>query len=153
MPTKPSTAHSSLRPPAGGAGRPASALSHARDTRAAAADLIAQLDAQLKGAAPTAILVFCSAAHDDAALASALGERYPSAQVIGCTTAGEFVERDGSVGGVSAMALPAGTARAAHAALARFDRGVEAGIRAAAEQLGRQVGKKLDALDPARYVG
>src|SRR5512133_1156300 len=123
MPIESKSAHAPLNPTSDACSgrRPASALSRAGDARAAAADLIAQFDSQAL-AAPTAIVVFCSAAHDGAGLASALRQRYPSAQVVGCTTAGEFVERDGSTGGVSAIALPAGTARAAHATLARFDR-------------------------------
>lgn len=142
-----------LRGPATGAGRPASALSRARDARAAAADIISQFDAQLLGASPTAVIVFNSPALDGAAIIATLGERYPSAQVVGCTTAGEFIERDGSVGGVSAMALPPGTVRAAHAVVAEFRGGVENGIRVAAEQLGRQVGADLRTLDAKRYVG
>ncbi|NUO38276.1 MAG: hypothetical protein HOQ17_04550 [Gemmatimonadaceae bacterium] len=153
MPTKPSHPHASLRPPASGAGRPGSALSRKTDTRAAAADLIEQLDAQLQGATATAIIAFWSPAHDGTRLLATLRERHPSAQVLGCTTAGEFNERDGSIGGVSAIALPSGTARAAFAAMAPFDRGVESGIRIAAEKIGVMVGAELRTLDPKRYVG
>jgi hypothetical protein len=153
MPTKPTHSHVPLRPPVSGEGRPASAHSRAGDTRVAAAELIAQLDARLEGAAVTVVVVFHSPVHDGTALAAALAERYPKAEVIGCSTAGEFVECEGSIGGVSAMALPAGTARAAHVAFANFDRGVEAGIAAAAKRLGRLVGADLRSLDPARYVG
>lgn len=137
--------------PAGG--RPASALTRVRDSGGAAADLVAQFEAQGLGGAPTTIVVFCSPAYDGVGLAAALRERYPSAEVVGCTTAGEFVERDGSVGGVSAIALPAGTARGAYAAIARFDYGVEAGIRAAAQRLGRLADADLRTLDPKRWVG
>ena len=153
MPTKPTHPHSPLRPPAGAPGRPGSALSRKGDTRAAAADIISQLDAQLQGGQATAIIAFWSPAHDGAVLLSALRERHPAAQVLGCTSAGEFNERDGSVGGVSAIALPVGTARAAFAALAPFDRGVAKGIHMAAEKLSVLVGADLRTLDPKRYVG
>jgi hypothetical protein len=155
MRTKPSQPHTSLTPgtSSSGAGRPASAHSRATSTRAAAAELVSQLDEQLAGASPTAIIVFNSPAHDPMALSAALRERYVSAQVIGCSTAGEFVERGGSVGGVSAIALPATTARTAHVAMADFSKGVEPGIRAAAKELTRLVGADLKTLDPARYVG
>ena len=153
MRTQPKHDQNALRPPSPGAGRTASALSHARDTRAAAAEIVNQLDAQLLGAAPTAIVIFHSPAHSGPTLAKALRERYESAQVIGCTTAGEFVERDGSVGGVSVIAMPASTARAAHVAVAPYDHGVDAGIRAAAKRLGKLVGADLRTLDPKRYVG
>ena len=153
MRTQPSPASTPLRASEGGAGRPASALSHATDARAAAADLIAQFEAQLRGASPTAIIVFNSPALHGPVVLAALGERYPAAQVVGCTTAGEFIERDGSVGGVSAMALPASPARAAHAVVADFRGGVERGIRDAATRLGRLVGADLATLDAKRYVG
>ena len=153
MRTKPTQDQNALRPPSAGAGKTASALSQAPDTRAAARELIDQLDAQLVGAAPTAIVVFHSPAHSGTAIASALGDRYEGAQVIGCSTAGEFVERDGSVGGVSAIAMPASAVRAAYAVMAPFDRGVDAGIRAAAKLLGKMAGADLATLDPKRYVG
>ena len=153
MPTKHTSPHTPLRPTVAGAGRPASAHSHKPDTRAAAADLVSQLDRQLQGAAATAIIAFWSPAHDGAQLTAALRARHPQAQVLGCTTAGEFNERDGSVGGISAIALPAGTVRAAHAELASFDRGIDIGIRGAAQQLAKLAGASLESLDPARYVG
>ena len=153
MRTHPTPTSTPLRPTIGAPGRAASALSHARDTRAAAADIIDQLDAQLRGAAPTAIVAFCSPAHDTTAIATALGARYESAKIIGCHTAGEFVERDGSVGGVSVIALPASTVRSAHAVLARFDGGVDVGVRAATQRLARMVGGDLRTLDPSRWVG
>ena len=153
MRTQPSRPGTPLRPPTTGAGRPVSAHSRAKDSRAAAAEIISQFDEQLKGAAPTAAFVFLSAAHDGPTLISAVRTRYPKAQVVGCTTAGEFVEREGSVGGVAAMALPATTARAAYGVVAHFERGVEAGILDAAKKLGRMAGSDLKSLDPKRWVG
>lgn len=153
MRTQPSRPGTPLRPPTPGAGRPVSAHSRAKDSRAAGAEIISQFDEQLNGAMPTAVFVFLSAAHDGAALMSTLRTRYPDAQVAGCTTAGEFVERDGSVGGVAAMALPASTARAAYGVVAHFERGVEAGILDAAKRLGRMAGSDLKSLDPKRWVG
>ena len=153
MRTQPTTPGSNLRPPASGAGRPASAHSRAKDSRAAAAEIISQFDRQLHGAAPTAAFVFLSAAHDGKALMSALRERYPQTQIAGCTTAGEFVEREDSVGGVAAMALPASTVRAAHGVVAHFERGVAAGIRDAAKKLSKLAAADLKTLDPKRWVG
>lgn len=150
QPTRPGTP---LRPPTSGAGRPASAHSRAKDSRAAAAEIIEQFDAQLKGAAPTAIFIFLSAAHDGPTLMTDVRTRYPKAQVVGCTTAGEFVEREGSVGGVAAMALPANTVRAAYGVVAHFERGVEPAILDAAKKLGRMAGAELKSLDPTRWVG
>jgi len=153
MRTQPSRPGTPLRPPTSGTGRPVSAHSRAKDSRTAASEIIAQFDEQLAGAMPTAVFVFLSAAHDGPALMSAVRTRYPKAQVVGCTTAGEFVERDGSVGGVAAMALPATTARAAYGVVAHFEHGVEAGILDAAKKLGRMAGRDLKSLDPKRWVG
>jgi hypothetical protein len=153
MSTQPAVSRSSFAPPAAPSGRAASAHSRSADTRTAAAEVVAQLESQLQGTAPTAIIVFSSVAHDEKAVSGVITKRWPRAQLIGCTTAGEFVERDGSVGGVSAMALPATVARTAHAAIAHFDAGVEAGIRAGVARLARSVGADLRTLDPARYVG
>ncbi|NUO65350.1 MAG: hypothetical protein HOQ11_03330 [Gemmatimonadaceae bacterium] len=153
MRTHPTNPGISLRPPTSGAGRPASAHSRAKDSRAAAAEIISQSDRQLHGAAPTAVFVFLSAAHDGRTLIAALREGYAQAQVVGCTTAGEFVERDGSVGGVAAMALPSSTTRAAYGVVAQLERGLEAGIRDAAKRLGRMAGAELSTLDPTRWVG
>ena len=73
--------------------------------------------------------------------------------VMGWRDRREFVEREGSVGGVAAMALPASTARAAYGVVAHFAKGVEAGIRDAAKKLGRMAGTELKSLDPKRWVG
>ena len=153
MPTQSAASHSPFTPSSGAGSRAASAYSNATNARVAAVELIAQLDSQLNGAPPTALVVFCSTVQDDRMLSAALGERWPEAKLIGCSTAGEFSDRAGWTGGVSAIALPAGVARAAYGAMARFDGGVQAGIQAAAERLARAVGADLRTLDPQRYVG
>lgn len=107
----------------------------------------------LDGAAPSAVLFFSSVAHDGAAIAAALSERYPDAHVIGCTTAGEFTEAGTGTGGISAIALPAATAVTVATALATFDGGVDAGVRDAVADLERQLGHPLVELDPGRHIG
>jgi hypothetical protein len=103
----------------------------ALSTRTEAADAARELSEQLGDAALRAIVFFCSHAHDGAALSAALRERYPEAQVIGCTTAGEFNQTGGGLGGVSALAFGSDRVRACHAALADFSGGVELAISAA----------------------
>ena len=78
MRTQPTTPGNNLRPPASGNGRPASAHSREKDSRKAAAEIISQFDGQLRGASPTAVFVFLSAAHDGSVIMSSLRERYPS---------------------------------------------------------------------------
>ncbi len=137
----------------------------------AAAAAAADLAAQLGGGDARAILFFCSHEHDGAALSGLLRERFPGAEVIGCTTAGAFVTDQGAEAGVSALRLPPDKVGACASALARFNDGgsarrsaerspqtpvnggVEEGIRAAGERLAAALGKPLEALDPAHHVG
>lgn len=127
-----------------------SALSDHADAEGAARELIAQFG----DADPRAVLFFCSAGHDGAALGAALAARYPDAVVAGCTTAGEFVEGRGRSGGAAAMALGPDTVSRAAAVLARFgDGGPEAAIQRAAGRLGDELGMELKDADPARYAG
>ncbi|MBV9775403.1 MAG: FIST C-terminal domain-containing protein [Gemmatimonadetes bacterium] len=126
-----------------------SALTDRRDPAEAAADLARQFGA----AAPRAVVFFCSHHHDGAALSAALRARYPDAEVVGCTTAGEFTESGHGRGGVSALALGEGVVRACRGALARFGGGVEEGIRAAARGMEEGLGIELRSADASRYVG
>ena len=100
-----------------------------------------------------AIVFFCSHRHDGAAISRLLRERFSGAQVIGCTTAGAFVEDRGAELGVSVLRLPREKVGACASALARFDRGVDEGMRAASERLSEGMGKPLAELDPERHVG
>ena len=128
---------------------PLSAHTSLAGSAVAAEDLAAQLAA----ADPRAIVFFCSAAHDGAAISGALRERFPRAEVIGCTTAGEFTERARGETGVSAMALGGERVASCAARLARFDGGVQPAIQGAADGIGRALGVDLRTADPSRYVG
>ena len=76
----------------------------------------------------------------------------PNAQVIGCTTAGEFTEQSSGTGSVSLLALGKGKVARAAAALARFDGDVAAGIARAAEELERALDLNLREADPRRVT-
>jgi hypothetical protein len=125
-----------------------SAFTEEPDAAAAARELSAQLGSEAR-----AVVFFCSRHHDGALLSRALRERIPGAEVIGCTTAGAFVETRGAKAGVSAFRLPAAKVARCAGGLARFDGGVDAGIRAAAARMSAAMGAPLDTLDPARHVG
>ena len=88
-----------------------------RDTAAATAELLAQLN----GMQPAVIVFFASHQHDGAALSRRMKQQYPKAQVIGCTTAGEFSERGTMNGGVTALALSSDKIAKAAATLVRYD--------------------------------
>ncbi|MBD0319691.1 MAG: FIST C-terminal domain-containing protein [Gemmatimonadetes bacterium] len=129
--------------------RPISAHTAHAGTAEAAEDLASQLAA----ADPRVIVFFCSAAHDGAALSGALWERFPHAEVIGCTTAGEFTERARGESGVSAMALGGERVVACSARLARFEGGVQGAIQAAADEIAGDLGVDLRTADPSRFAG
>jgi hypothetical protein len=121
------------------------------DTALAASELLAQL----AGFDPTAIIFFASQNHDGAALSRRLKEKYPLAQVIGCTTAGEFSQRGTFHGGITALALAPAKVKRASARLVDYDaEGVELGIQKAAALLGRELGvDDLRSVDPTHFVG
>jgi len=120
-------------------------------TEAAAAGR--ELVEQLGTVDAAAVLFFASPAIPGAGIAAALMEHFPSAPVIGCTSAGEFTERGTATCGVSAVVLPRGVVHRAAAALARLDGDVERGIAAAVAQVEKQLQVSLRDADPARYVG
>jgi hypothetical protein len=116
-------------------------------------EAIGELLGQLNGSAASAILFFSSTDHDATAVAQALRGAYPTAQVIGCTTAGEFSDKATGTGGIAAIALPATKAVAAVSTLANFESGVDHGVAGAVKDLEEQLGRPLSELDPERYVG
>ena len=117
------------------------------------ADAAADLARQLEGVDASAVVAFVAHQRDGAAIVRGLERRFPAAEVVACTTAGEFTERSYGVGGVVAIALSRGKAPHAASAVARFDGGVLEGVRAAARRLSQKLGKDLRDCDPARYVG
>ena len=126
-----------------------SAHSDRADTRTAAADLVAKLRDQ----DPSAIVFFCGPRHDGVLLCRELMLAFPRAQVIGCTTAGEFTGEISRLDSVSLLALGARKVRRAAAAIAHFERGVERGILAATNEIEKKLEVNLRSVDPTRYVG
>lgn len=86
-------------------------------------------------------------------IARALRAGFPDTPMIGCTTAGEFTEKETGSGGVSVFAMPRRMTRGVSAALADLSKGVERGVRAAGEVLERRIGTPLREADPERFVG
>lgn len=125
-----------------------SAYSASRDAQAVAAEL----GDQLQAIHPRAIAFFCSHHHDGAAISAALRKRFVEAEVIGCTTAGEFTQGQYGVNGVSALGFGGEVLRRCAGALVRAQDGVDAGVKSAGERLARVFGD-LRQLDPAKCVG
>jgi hypothetical protein len=80
----------------------ASGVSVKDDAEQAVAELIRCFGAM----APEAVLFFCSSHYDIARVGAALSQRYPQAQVIGCTTAGEINARGCLDRSLCGFALP-----------------------------------------------
>jgi len=127
----------------------AHAFTSQRDAGAAANELLRQFG-ELEA---RAVFFFCSPSHDGAALSAALHRRYPRAEVIGCTTAGELTSATYGVDSVSALALSEAKVRRCAGALARFEGGVEEGTRQAMARIGRALELDLRGADPQKYVG
>ena len=80
-----------------------SAFSSSADTSAAAAELVQQIRAQLPRV--DALVVFCSSRHDYPTLLTALQEGLNPGQLVGCSSAGEFVGTRQTEGGASLIAF------------------------------------------------
>jgi hypothetical protein len=107
----------------------------------------------LQGVPAIAVLYFASSQYDPADLAGPIASAFPRAAVIGCSTAGEFTDRIGGTGGISAIALPEGVLVAATAALGELADDVTAGTQRAVTDLEREIGAPLRDLDPSVHVG
>lgn len=128
-----------------------SAHSASKDTDAA----LAELEQLVLGWQPAVVLFFCSANHDGVKLQQRLKELAPSAEVVGCTTAGEFTADAYTEGGVALLALSSNKVKRCAAALAEYDQGqsVEAAVHAAADTLSSKLGVDMRELDPKQWVG
>ena len=129
-----------------------SAYSARSETAGAAAELIAQLDAASRED-PHCIIFFAALKHDGALLGQALQARFATSHVIGCSSNGEFTSGHWGNGGVAALALHRDMVGRIASAIAMLDGGLQAGINAAAETLGQQLGVAVHELDPQRFVG
>lgn len=78
-----------------------------RTGRDAGEALVADLAAQLPGTTPDALIVFATPRQDHGALLGVLAAAYPSAALVGCSSAGEFTGERSGEGMTSAMALSA----------------------------------------------
>lgn len=116
---------------------------------------LAELKDKLADIDPVAILFFASANHDGPALQRELKAFAPKAEVIGCTTGGEFTETAYTQGGVAVMALSSAKVKRCAAAIAEYDKGqpVEDAVHAAARTMATKLGVDLRELDPEKWVG
>lgn len=83
----------------------ATALSRAPNPAEASDELARTLEARLQGAPPTLLLLFASTALPLGEIAPRIVARFPTATVLGASTAGEFTEEGDAKGSVAAFAL------------------------------------------------
>jgi len=118
-------------------------------------EALRELKAGLAGAEPVALFFFCSANHDGVKIERELKALAPLAEVIGCTTSGEFTDHAYTQGGVSVLALSHAKVLRCAAALAEYDKGdnVEASVHAATRRIAQKLQVDLREVDPDRWVG
>jgi hypothetical protein len=114
--------------------------------------LCATLDQGLAGRTAAAVLYFASADYDPADLAGPITAHFPGAQVLGCSSAGEFTDQGTGTNAITAIALPEGMLRRTSAALGDLDGDVEAGTDSAVARIEADLGPLRD-LDPSKHLG
>jgi hypothetical protein len=122
-------------------------------SQASSADAARELVEGLGGADPRVVVFFAGIAHDGAHLGRALAERFPRAEILGCSSNGEFTDRGHGKGGAAALAIGEDKIGACAAAMADVGGDLDAGIRSAADRLSSRLGHDIRDLDPARYAG
>lgn len=115
--------------------------------------LVHELRAGLQGQPATAVLYFASSGYDPADIAGPISAAFPSAVVIGCSTAGEFSDQGIGTGGISAMAFPSGLLTRVAAGIGDLSADVAVGTQQAVARLEASFGRQLRDLDPERHVG
>ena len=103
------------------------------------------------GGEPDVLFAFLSASHDPAGVAAALAARYPSAKIVGCTTAGEHLT--GAHHNESVVLAGAKTPEIRWAVRAARDVCVfdAAAAQMLSDQLLSDLGLERDAVDPSRH--
>lgn len=109
--------------------RTVSAYSTARESQEAAKDLIQQITAKISH--PNAVMVFLSAQHTHSIILAEMTNRFPEAEIVGCSSAGEFDSTGRGEGSASAFAIES-SEMAFHASMAT-------GLSAAPEAAGRHL--------------
>ena len=103
------------------------------------------------GSAPDMILVFSSPVRPAAAVAHALATRFPAAQIVGCTTAGEHLSGAHTHGGLVVTGLASPKLRWSTALIEGLASIDEAGVRAAVDGLFARLGVERTSFDPKHY--
>ncbi len=118
------------------------------------ATIAAEIASQVGAVDPSMIAFFCAHTLDGAEVSTALADRFPGAEVIGCTTAGEFTESHNGLGGTTALVFPRSVVPVVSSAVASFDGAdVQSAVNGALARIEEHLETGLRALDPAHHVG
>lgn len=129
-----------------------SAHSASKNSVAAAAEIVQKLD--VAGAsAPRVVIFFAAIEHDGAVIGETLRARFSAAEILGCSSNGEFTDQGYGKGGVAALAFGEDVVEQAAAGLAMHDHGIEPGIVDCTDRLGEKLKTPLRELDPQHYAG
>ncbi len=110
------------------------------------------LAAQLQGFVPMAVLYFVSSEYDQGKVAKAIAEQFPSAQSIGCSTAGEIVTGKMLKGSCVLMAIDSQSIESMHIEVVKHIKS-EDNVAAAFGQFEHKIGVAMRDLDIEQYVG
>jgi hypothetical protein len=108
-------------------------------------------DAWPRSSPPEMVLVFTSPVRPAEAVARALADRFPSARVVGCTTAGEHLSGAHSNGGLVAAGIASPKMRWATGLIEDVATADESRVRGVVDGLFAQLGVDRDNFDPRHY--
>ena len=113
-------------------------------------DVVAEIQAQLKGFNPKLIVFFASSSYAPAEIAERMEAVFPTAETIGCSTAGEIVTGQMLTKSVVAMAF---NRKALKKAKVEVIEDLNKESFRAFNAFQRYFGKPMKKLDPSKYVG
>src|SRR5712691_2399163 len=127
-------------------------ITTAYSTKGSVDEVVRDLKGQLSGSDTRLLLFFASSAFDPDRLARQIKEAFPSAQTLGCTTAGELVNGRMLKNSAVAMAFsPKAVADVRVEVLRDIRRGTP--VKEAFTSFEKHYGQKLSELDPKKYAG
>lgn len=124
-----------------------------RATQVDSAEAAETLVGGLAGSDPRLIVFFAGISHDGLVIGEALVKQFPNAQVVGCSSNGEFCDSGYGKGGAVAIAIGADRIGNCVAEMADVSGDIDKGIRDAANRMTSKLGQSIADLSPEKYAG
>lgn len=115
------------------------------------AQAAAEIQKAAEGMSPSVVIFFASSRYDPRSIAEAMGQSFPDAMTIGCSTAGEIISGKMQKNSVVAMVCEKDIIRSC--AASPIDLKDTTGIATVLKDLASIYGKEPMNLDPTRYAG